>query len=107
MSCTQDGVEWVAVGRAAKGDSWAMWRLTEGGLVVGGAVGIRADGSTGKTRERGRKNSSSSSSSGSNSSNIRGGRWTHASFDVRACAAKREGSRGNEEERKRDKIFAG
>lgn len=34
MSCIQDGVEWVAVGRAAKGGSWAMWWFTvsSGGL---------------------------------------------------------------------------
>lgn len=34
MSCIQDGVEWVVVGRAAKGGSWAMWWFTvsSGGL---------------------------------------------------------------------------
>jgi len=34
MSCIQDGVEWVAVGRVAKGGSWAMWwfMVSSGGL---------------------------------------------------------------------------
>lgn len=37
MSCTQDGVEWVVVGRAAKGGSWVMWRFT--GVSSGGGGG--------------------------------------------------------------------
>lgn len=36
MSCIQDGVEWVAVGREAKGGSWAMWWFTvsSGGIEM-------------------------------------------------------------------------
>lgn len=51
MSCTQDGVEWVAVvGRAAKGGSWVMWRFT--GVSSGGRRrGIWADGSSMEAEE--------------------------------------------------------
>jgi len=36
MSCIQDGVEWVVVGRAVKGGSWAMWWFTvsSGGIEM-------------------------------------------------------------------------
>lgn len=36
MSCIQDGVEWVAVGRVVKGGSWAMWWFTvsSGGIEM-------------------------------------------------------------------------
>lgn len=51
MSCTQDGLEWVAVGRAAKGGMGNV------GVHGGKQWGIRADGSAEKrgTREKGQQ----------------------------------------------------
>lgn len=48
MSCIQDGVEWVAVGRAAKGGSWAMWWFT---VSSGGLKWWTQESETGAARE--------------------------------------------------------
>ena len=50
MSCIQDGVEWVVVGRAVKGGSWAMWWFT----VSSGGIEMVDSGEWDRRSEEGR-----------------------------------------------------